>query len=115
MNTPTQTSSRDLMASIRRVFSSRDSHMTLILILAIVVAAILVPRFSQPRTLTFLTLDVTATLLMAAGVPATVVIAIMGHTAITTSMGYQHADLDQARQALEAVAPRLGLTSTPTP
>ena len=65
MNTPTQTSSRDLMASIRRVFSSRDSHMTLILILAIVVAAILVPRFSQPRTLTFLTLDVTATLLMA--------------------------------------------------
>ena len=57
----------------------------------------------------------TATLLMAAGVPATVVIAIMGHTAITTSMGYQHADLDQARHALEAVAPRLGLTSTPTP
>lgn len=57
----------------------------------------------------------TATLLMAAGVPATVVIAIMGHTAITTSMGYQHSDLDQARQALEAVAPRLGLTSTPTP
>ena len=55
MNTPTQTSSRDLMASIRRVFSSRDSHMTLILILAIVVATILVPRFSQPRTLTFLT------------------------------------------------------------
>ena len=53
------------MASIRRVFSSRDSHMTLILILAIAVAAILIPRFSQPRTLTFLTLDVTATLLMA--------------------------------------------------
>ena len=52
---------------------------------------------------------------MAVGVPATVVIAIMGHTAITTSMGYQHADLEQARQALEAVAPRLGLTSTPTP
>ena len=65
MNTPTQASSRDLMASIRRVFSSRDSHMTLVLILAIVVATILVPRFSQPRTLTFLTLDVTATLLMA--------------------------------------------------
>lgn len=65
MNTPTQASSRDLIASIRRVFSSRDSHMTLILILAIVVATILVPRFSQPRTLTFLTLDVTATLLMA--------------------------------------------------
>lgn len=57
----------------------------------------------------------TATLLMAVGVPATVVIAIMGHTAITTSMCYQHADLEQARAALEAVAPRLGLTSTPTP
>ena len=65
MSTATQTSSRDLMASIRRVFSSRDSHMTLILILAIAVATILIPRFSQPRTLTFLTLDVTATLLMA--------------------------------------------------
>ena len=52
---------------------------------------------------------------MAVGVPATVVIAIMGHTAITTSMCYQHADLEQARAALEAVAPRLGLTSTPTP
>ena len=65
MNTPTQASSRDLMASIRRVFSSRDSHMTLILILAIAVATILIPRFTQPRTLTFLTLDVTATLLMA--------------------------------------------------
>ena len=65
MSAPTQTSSRDLMASVRRVFSSRDSHMTLILILAIVVATVLIPRFSQPRTLTFLTLDVTATLLMA--------------------------------------------------
>ena len=65
MSAPIQTSSRDLMASIRRLFSSRDSHMTLILILAIVVATVLIPRFSQPRTLTFLTLDVTATLLMA--------------------------------------------------
>ena len=65
MSTPTQTSSRNPMASIRRVFSSRDSHMTLVLILAIAVATILIPRFSQPRTLTFLTLDVTATLLMA--------------------------------------------------
>ena len=57
----------------------------------------------------------TATLLMAAGVPAAVIIALMGHTSVTTTLGYQHADLDQARQALEAVAPRLGLTSTPTP
>ena len=111
MSTPTQTSSRDFIASIRRVFSSRDSHMTLILILAIAVATILIPRFSQPRTLTFLTLDVTATLLMAAGVPAAVIIALMGHTSVTTTLGYQHADLEQARQALEAVAPRLGLTA----
>lgn len=51
----------------------------------------------------------TATLLMAAGVPATVIIALMGHSAITTTMGYQHADLDQARAALEGVATRLGL------
>ena len=57
----------------------------------------------------------TATLLMAAGVPAAVIIALMGHTSVTTTLGYQHADLDQARQALEAVAPRLGLASTPAP
>ena len=53
----------------------------------------------------------TATLLMAAGVPAAVIIALMGHTTVTTTMGYQHADLDQARSALEAVAPRLGLSA----
>lgn len=45
-----------------------------------------------------------ATLLMALGVPAPVQLAIMGHSAITTTMGYQHADLAQARAALEGVA-----------
>ena len=53
----------------------------------------------------------TATLLMAAGVPATVVISIMGHSAITVTQNYQHADLEMARQALESVAPRLGLSA----
>jgi len=39
--------------------------MTLVLALVVVAALVLVPRFGQPRTLTFLTLDVAATLLMA--------------------------------------------------
>lgn len=50
-----------------------------------------------------------ATLLMALGVPIPVQVAIMGHSAITTTMGYQHADLGQAREALEGVAARLGI------
>lgn len=51
----------------------------------------------------------TATLLMALQVPAPVVISIMGHTAISTTRGYQHADIEQARQALEGVAGLLRL------
>lgn len=51
----------------------------------------------------------TATLLMALRVPAPVVISIMGHSAITTTHGYQHADLEQARAALEGVAGMLRL------
>ena len=46
---------------------------------------------------------------MALGVPIPVQVAIMGHSAITTTMGYQHADLGQAREALEGVAARLGI------
>lgn len=65
MSTPTHTSSGQVAAAIRRVLSARDTHMTLVLLLAITAATILIPRFSQPRTLTFLTLDVAATLLMA--------------------------------------------------
>lgn len=52
-----------------------------------------------------------ATLLMALGVPVPVQVAIMGHSAITTTMGYQHVDLGQARDALEGVAARLGIGS----
>lgn len=51
----------------------------------------------------------TATMLMALHVPVPVQVAIMGHSAITTTMGYQHADLAQARAALEGVAERLGI------
>ena len=45
-----------------------------------------------------------ATLLMALQVPAPVQIAIMGHSAIAVTQGYQHADLEGARRALEGVA-----------
>lgn len=46
----------------------------------------------------------TATLLMALDVPAPVIIAIMGHSTIASTRRYQHADIDQARRALEGVA-----------
>ncbi|MDC4233419.1 ABC transporter permease [Actinomyces sp. B33] len=52
----------DLM---RRIWAARDTKMAMILITAIVLALIFVPRFGQPRTLTYLTLDITTTLLMA--------------------------------------------------
>lgn len=45
-----------------------------------------------------------ATLLMALQVPAPVQIAIMGHSSIAVTQGYQHADLAGARRALEGVA-----------
>lgn len=50
-----------------------------------------------------------ATLLMAAHVPPPVVIAVLGHSAYATSMGYMTTDLAQARAALEGVAERLGI------
>lgn len=53
----------------------------------------------------------TATLLMAMRVPEPVRIAIMGHAAITSTRQYEHADLAQAREALDAMAVRLGLTA----
>lgn len=52
-----------------------------------------------------------ATLLMALGVDETVRIAIMGHSSIAVTQAYQHADIAQARTALEAAAGRLGLTA----
>lgn len=44
---------------------SRDALMTYILVVILLSAALLVPRFAQPRTATFLLLDVIAILLMA--------------------------------------------------
>ena len=46
----------------------------------------------------------TATLLLAAKVDPEVVKAIMGHSDILVTRGYQHADIDMKREALEKVA-----------
>ncbi|MGW8565710.1 tyrosine-type recombinase/integrase [Isoptericola sp. NPDC055881] len=51
----------------------------------------------------------TATLLMEAGVPDTVITAIMGHSSIVSSQAYLHASQDMSRKALDDVAGRLGL------
>lgn len=50
---------------LSRFLASRDAKMTGILIAAIIAASILVPRFAQARTISYLTLDVVAILLMA--------------------------------------------------
>lgn len=55
--------------------------------------------------------NTTATLLMELGVPESVRIAIMGHSNIATTRGYEHVDLSQSRLALEQVGTRLGLVS----
>lgn len=52
-----------------------------------------------------------ATLLLEAGVDPITVTAIMGHSTVLTSRGYQHVSQALARQALESVAERLGLTA----
>ncbi|WP_436699917.1 tyrosine-type recombinase/integrase [Nocardioides sp. BYT-33-1] len=52
----------------------------------------------------------TATLLMELGVPESVRIAIMGHSSIAVTRGYEFVDISQARQALEQAAERLALT-----
>lgn len=51
----------------------------------------------------------TATLLMELGVPESVRIAIMGHSSMAVTRGYEHVDVSQARIALEAAAGRLQL------
>ncbi|MFT4081145.1 MAG: tyrosine-type recombinase/integrase [Nocardioides sp.] len=51
----------------------------------------------------------TATLLLECGVDPAVIVAIMGHSSILTTRGYQHTNTEMARQALSAVADRLGL------
>lgn len=50
-----------------------------------------------------------ATLLMEGKVPESVRIAIMGHSSIAVTRGYEHVDQAQARKALEQVAERLQL------
>lgn len=51
----------------------------------------------------------TATLLMEADVPDVVVTAILGHSSIKISRGYQHAADRHTRQAMEAISARFGL------
>jgi integrase len=53
----------------------------------------------------------TATLLLEAGVSEHVITAIMGHSSIVTTRGYQHVSGALARRAMEDVATRLGLTA----
>ncbi|GEL95402.1 tyrosine-type recombinase/integrase [Cellulomonas composti] len=55
----------------------------------------------------------TATLLLEHGVKEAVVIAIMGHSSITSTRGYQHVSQALARDALDGIAGALGLTATP--
>lgn len=53
--------------------------------------------------------NTTATVLMELGVPESVRIAIMGHSSIAVTKGYEYADLSQMRAALEQAAVRLRL------
>jgi integrase len=55
----------------------------------------------------------TATLLLEAGVDRKVVKAILGHSTIVTSRGYQHVSKALARKGLDDVASKLGLTHAP--
>lgn len=52
----------------------------------------------------------TATLLLECGVDPAVIVAIMGHSDVLTTRGYQHVRTDRALAALELVAARLELT-----
>lgn len=52
----------------------------------------------------------TATLLLEAGIDGKTAQAIMGHSSITTTRGYQHVSQTLARRALEDVAAKLNLT-----
>lgn len=55
--------------------------------------------------------NTTATLLRDLGVDESIRVQIMGHSSITVTRGYQGASTALAREALERVAERLGLTS----
>jgi len=53
----------------------------------------------------------TATLLLEAGTDPEVVKAILGHSSIVTSRGYQHANQAMTRKALDGIAEKLQLTT----
>ncbi|WP_460850745.1 tyrosine-type recombinase/integrase [Nocardioides montaniterrae] len=55
----------------------------------------------------------TATLLLECGVDPAVIVAIMGHSDVLTTRGYQHVRTDRAMEALELVAERLQLGGRP--
>jgi site-specific recombinase XerD len=57
--------------------------------------------------------NTTATLLLELGVDESVRLAIMGHSSIATTRGYEHVDLTQTRRALDGVAERLQLVASP--
>ena len=65
MTTATAAPKKKGAETMRRLWASRDTKMALILIAAVLLALVLIPRFGQPRTMTYLTLDVATTLLMA--------------------------------------------------
>lgn len=53
----------------------------------------------------------TSTLLLWAGVDPEVIKAILGHSSIVTTQGYQHVNMEMKRRALEAVASELALSN----
>lgn len=57
--------------------------------------------------------NTTATLLLELGVDESVRTAIMGHSSIATTRGYETVDLSQTRRALDGVAERLELVASP--
>ena len=57
--------------------------------------------------------NTTATLLLAANVPAAIIVQILGHTSIKTSEIYMAVDDKEKRAAIESVATLLGLESDP--
>jgi len=69
------------------------------------------PVLSGRRYLLHEARHTTATLLLEAGVSESVRIAIMGHSNISITRGYEHVSQTLARRALDDVAARLGLTA----
>lgn len=64
-DTTTAPAARGMAPGMRRALTGRDALMTYILVFLVLFAALTIPRFAEPRTATYLLLDVVATLLMA--------------------------------------------------